>query len=163
MAPEIQLQDLHFASQQDLMRADIWSLALLMFVMINPNLPHPYFTEFEESGFPFSDKALSGFLKRQQLPCYDNKYQSIRITQWWQIDEAFKLCAKFVPSARPTAVEVLRLLEENEPEASLRLVNLAVNQTSSLTLESDGSNCCAFLALSICDRIANEVDLKVSY
>ena len=29
MAPEIMLEDLHFASQQDLMRADIWSLGTI--------------------------------------------------------------------------------------------------------------------------------------
>ena len=58
MAPEIMLEDLHFASQQDLMRADIWSLTLLMFAMINPNLPHPYFAEFERFGIPFSNKAF---------------------------------------------------------------------------------------------------------
>ena len=42
MAPEVQLGDLKMASQEDLERADIWSLGLLMYALINPNLSNPY-------------------------------------------------------------------------------------------------------------------------
>lgn len=97
MAPEIQLDDLKLAGQEDLKKADIWSLGLMMFSMINPNLSHPYCTEFEQSGVPFSEKVLKDSLRRHQLPSCDIKYESFRITQWWQIDEVFKLCAKFDP------------------------------------------------------------------
>ena len=137
---------------------DIWSLGLMMFAIINPNLTHPYSAEFERSGISFSDKALTDFLKRQELPCHDNKYEYFRITQWWQIEEVFKLCAKYDPRSRPTPAEALRLLDRNQPEASLRLVNLSVNQSSAQTPENDGTNCSAFLAMSICDRIVNEVN-----
>ena len=158
MAPEIYLENLRFAGQEDLKKADIWSLGLMMFAIINPNLTHPYSAEFERSGISFSDNALTDFLKRQELPCHDNKYEYFRITQWWQIEEVFKLCAKYDPRSRPTPAEALRLLDRNQPEASLRLVNLSVNQSSAQTPENDGTNCCAFLAMSICDRIVNEVN-----
>ena len=92
MAPEIQLEDLKLAGQEDLKKADIWSLGLMMFSMLNPNLSHPYCAEFERSGVPFSDKVLKDSLRRRQLPSHDMKYESFRTTQWWQIDEAFKLC-----------------------------------------------------------------------
>ena len=36
-------------------------------------------------------KALTDFLKWQELPCHDNKYEYFRITQWWQIKEVFSL------------------------------------------------------------------------
>ena len=89
-------------------------------IVINPNLTHPYSAEFERSGISFSDKALTDFLKRQQLPCHNSKYKSFRITQRWQIEEVFKLCAKFDPRSRPTPAEALRPLDRNQPEASLR-------------------------------------------
>ena len=50
MAPEIYLENLRFAGQEDLKKADIWSLGLMMFAIINPNLTHPYSAEFERSG-----------------------------------------------------------------------------------------------------------------
>lgn len=65
MAPEIYLQNFPFAGQEDLKKADIWSLGLMMFANINPNLTHPYSAEFERSGISFSDKTLTDFLKRQ--------------------------------------------------------------------------------------------------
>jgi len=71
MAPEIQLEDVKLADQEDLKKADIWSLGLIMFSMINPNLSHPYCAEFERSGVPFSDTVLIGSLRRRQLPSHD--------------------------------------------------------------------------------------------
>ena len=41
MAPEMQLNQLVFASQEDLKRADIWSLGLVMHTMINPDIGSP--------------------------------------------------------------------------------------------------------------------------
>lgn len=69
----------------------------MMFSMINPNLSHPYGAEFERSGVPFSEKALRDSLRRQQLLCHDIKYETFRITQWWQIEDVFKLCTKGRP------------------------------------------------------------------
>ena len=45
MAPEIKLEDLKLAGKEDLEKADIWSLGLMMFSMLNPNLSHPYCTD----------------------------------------------------------------------------------------------------------------------
>ena len=60
-----------------------------MFSMINPNLSHPYCTEFERFGVPFSDKVLKDSLRRRQLiTSHDVKYEYFRTIKWWQIDEA---------------------------------------------------------------------------
>ena len=92
MAPKIYSENLRFAGQEDLKKADIWSfIGLMMFAIINPNLTHPYSDEFERSGISFSDKALTDFLKRKELPCHDSKYEYFGITQWWQIEEVFSL------------------------------------------------------------------------
>jgi hypothetical protein len=54
MAPEIQVQKLKIASLEDPEKANIWSLELLMYSLINPNLEG----EFERASIPFSEKAL---------------------------------------------------------------------------------------------------------
>ena len=56
MAPEIQLEDLKWADHEDLKKADIWYLGLMMFSMINPNFSHAYCTEFER--FERSNRQL---------------------------------------------------------------------------------------------------------
>ena len=65
MDPEIHLEELALAGQEDLMKADIWSLGLTMFSIVNPNLSHPYVAEFEHCGTLFTDKALKDMLRRQ--------------------------------------------------------------------------------------------------
>ena len=55
MAPEICLENLRFTGQEDLKKADIWSLGLMMVFIINPTLTHPYSAEFDQSGISFSN------------------------------------------------------------------------------------------------------------
>lgn len=47
MALEIQLEELKSTDQEDLEKADIWSLGLLMYWLINPNLPSPCSGKFK--------------------------------------------------------------------------------------------------------------------
>jgi hypothetical protein len=47
MAPEIHLHRLFQAIQEDLKKADMWSLGLMMFTLLNPNLRSPYRAELE--------------------------------------------------------------------------------------------------------------------
>ena len=115
MAPELQLEELKIANQEDLEKADIWSLGLLVYSMINPNVSNPYRSEFERAGIPFSEKAMKDFLRGKQLPSHDDKYDSIRKTQWSQLANVFKSCAQFDPRSRPTAAEILHLLNNSQP------------------------------------------------
>ena len=50
MAPEIHLGQLFQANQDDLKKADMWSLGLVMYTMLNPNLRSPYRAEMERAG-----------------------------------------------------------------------------------------------------------------
>ena len=115
MAPEIQLEELKIARQEDLEKADIWSLGLLMYSLINPNLPNPYRREFEQAGIPFSVSAMKGVLRRKQLPRHDSKYENLLKSQWCQIEDVFNSCARFDAKSRPTAAEALRLLDNSNP------------------------------------------------
>ena len=115
MAPEIQLEELKMASQEDLQKADIWSLGLLVYLLINPNLTNPYRGEFEQAGIPFTQNAMKDLLRRKQLPSHDSKYADLRKSTWWQLEDVFKSCARFDPKSRPTAAEALRLLDNSQP------------------------------------------------
>ncbi len=58
MAPEMQLNQLDSASQDDLKRSDMWSLGLVMHAMMNPELGSPYRVEIEPTGVPDTQAAL---------------------------------------------------------------------------------------------------------
>ena len=81
MAPEILLENLKFAGQEDLKKADIWSLGIMMFSMISPNLSNPYRAEFKASGVPFSEKALIDSLREQKMAVPDVKFKVFRTSQ----------------------------------------------------------------------------------
>ena len=98
----------------------------------------------------------------------------LRVTEWWQLEETFNLCAKFESSLRPTALSVFETI--NEPEASLFVKKLEVSQNTVLEradfnvalglidsfeqpnlLENDGTNACTFLAIKIGDAVLDAV------
>ncbi|XP_028404026.1 probable myosin light chain kinase DDB_G0284661 [Dendronephthya gigantea] len=111
MAPEIHLNKIFQASQEDLKKTDIWSLGMVMYTLVNPNVPGPYFVEFGESGI-VTDAALQDLLKREVLPKHDLKYETVRSTQWKNMEEMFEQCCKFNPTDRPSATQLLRSFKE---------------------------------------------------
>lgn len=198
MAPEIHLQHFFQAGQEELRNADIWSLGMVMYTLINPNLGGPYRNEFEQLGVTNSEEAFKKNMKRQKLPEHDSKYEALRVTEWWQIEQAFKSCCTFDPTSRPSASHVLGLFNCNHPEQLFQLYPLSVSQATALEQHdhevamavnsansfdqgayidgsetspgfddlvmdvdpplSNGVNCCAFLALGVCDRFVQETE-----
>ena len=59
-------------------------------------------------------RSMRDLLRRKQLPSHDDKYDSIRKSQWSQLANVFKSCARFDPRSRPTAAEILRLLNNSQ-------------------------------------------------
>lgn len=51
-------------------------------------------------------------MKREILPNHDAKYENLRVTQQFQVEEAFQFCCTFDPEARPTATQVLYLFRK---------------------------------------------------
>ena len=102
MAPEILNGKLQKASIADLRKADVWSLGLLSFALINPNLSSPYRKVIEELGVEFSLDTMKEIMANQKLPVYDTKYESIRVTEWWQAEELFSRCCIFDSGLRPS-------------------------------------------------------------
>ena len=111
MAPEMQLNQLVSASQDDLKRADVWSLGLVMHNMVNSDIGSPYRVELEKFGISDTNAALKDLLKKRQLPQHGPKYELLRITSWWQIEDMFNQCAKFDATARPSTAELLSFIK----------------------------------------------------
>ncbi len=186
MAPEVHTGSLTTARMSDLKKTDIWSLGIIAYAMENPNLAHPYHKESEKLGLKFDNEITKHFMEKQQLPKHDTKYESLRVTEWWQV-EILKLCAKFDPDSRPLAADVLGKININDPEYSLLIKPLSVSQNSALEksdasianklqtsmptanvdrqiqLLDDGTNACTFLAIAICDTILNEYIVKLPH
>ena len=173
MAPEIHLRTLKIANQNDLKKTDIWSLGILAYAMINPNLENPYRKETGLLCYQLNMDIMKTIIQTQTLPRHDDKYK--RVAKWWQIEEIFNSCTKFDPTERPTTSEISEKMKFNNPEDSLVVSKLAVSQNSALEnadfefehrlqsgepdflgideriTGSDGTNACVFFVLKISD------------
>ena len=137
MAPEIINGKLQKASITDLKKTDVWSLGLLSFALINPNLSTPYHKVIKELDVEFSLDAMKEIMVNQRLPVYDNKYESIRVAEWWQAEELFSRCCTFDPDIRPSVDELVPIVNINDPEASLDITSLSLSQNSALEITNE--------------------------
>ena len=113
MAPEALCSDsLTSASMEDLKCMDVWSLGMVLFVLLNPDLHYPYQLELKESRATSPD-MLQAVLKRQilrkQLPRHSKKYEVARKSFWDNILKAHEVCAQFTD--RPSVKQVAELLD----------------------------------------------------
>ena len=183
MAPEMQLNQLVSASQDDLKRADVWSLGLVMHNMVNSDIGSPYRVELEKFGISDTNAALKDLLKKRQLPQHSPKYELLWITSWWQIEDMFNQCAKFDATARPSTAELLSFIDKSL-DNFFRRFPLSISQSTALEecdaqlaavlqdgmpslndqpvslLINDASNSCAFLSVGVCDRLLQNGDLR---
>ena len=102
MAPEIVNGQLQKAIITDLKKMDVWSLGILSFATINPNLSTPYSKVIEEIDVEVSLDPMKEIMANKKLPVYDDKYESIRVAEWWQGEELFSRCCTFDPDLRPS-------------------------------------------------------------
>lgn len=66
---------------------DIWFLDIIAYAMVNPNLTCPYRKESDSLGAVLSADSITGFMRQQLLPTHDPKYQTLRVTEWWRIED----------------------------------------------------------------------------
>ena len=176
MTPELYLETLKNAKQAYLLKRDIWSFGMVMYAMLNPNVISPYSKKIESTRVPFTKEVFQDILKKCCTPAHESKYENLRVSQWWQLEVAFKLCSNFMPNERPTTDQLINILAK-KPENQLILKSLAVSQSTalgnsdkqfaSLNIKksmahsvqgpaNDGTNCCSFLGLGICDKMLCE-------
>ncbi|CAB4001975.1 Tyrosine- kinase SPK-1 [Paramuricea clavata] len=179
MAPELKLNQITIANQEDLKRADMWSIGMVMHVLMNPELGCPYRAEAEQSGVPNTEAVVKNLLAKGRLPQHGTKYEKLRMNSWWQLEEIFNVSANFDPAARPSASRVLSIFNNHLSE-SFQCKKLALSQSTvvkqysrdaaakiqvnsyqsaceegHVPLLDDATNCCAFLSIGICNRLLN--------
>ena len=81
MAPELYLETLKNAKQADLLKCDIWSFGMVMYVMLNPNVISPYSKKIESTRVPFTKEVFQDILKKRCTPAHDSKYENLRVSK----------------------------------------------------------------------------------
>lgn len=117
MAPEVCRKTSSQMTLDQLKLTDVWSMAMIFFLLINLDKRYPYEEEIKDlktSGMSPTD-IMSSLFTNFKLPVYSKKYNELRaIRHWRNIEKAFLFSAKF--ANRPTANEVQSLLEEKSEE-----------------------------------------------
>ena len=191
MAPEAHLEATQPMNQEDLKRADIWSFAMIVYCLMNPDVNHPYEHSLSPDGKKESIESLKVCLEAKRLPQHGPEYEFLQLSEWWRLENAFKECAKFEPELRPSAHDLTAMLSKDKSlfTSVEHVLPLEVSQASSLceqdkiaaerlnsldaisseyendatAVDSDGTNSCAFLGLEIANQfLASQKPLEWS-
>ena len=131
MAPEFLNCSINSATTTDLIQGDIWSLGMLFFAIINPNLASPFMVEAncDPLFLDQPDNYIKNMMQQKIKPKMSPKYVKQRATNWSIINYLFHICTRFNPCERPSANVILQLLQQKDPF----LTALEVSQASALT------------------------------
>ena len=110
MAPELHLESADVLTQKDLVKADIWAFGLVMYCLLNPDVDHPYQPVFAEARMNECVESLKGLHKAKKLPPQRTKFESLVVSEWWQVEAAYKACAKFDPDESYNCQTVVHLV-----------------------------------------------------
>ena len=133
MAPEIHLEKIVKASQEKHKSADMWSLGMTMYTILNPSLSGPYKAEFEQQGIIVKEAAFKKTIERQTLPKMHEKNEVLQVTQVWQIHSAFKSFCVFDPKFGLSASKVLDIFQRNDAYSNtFQLFPLSASQATVL-------------------------------
>ena len=166
MAPE-QFKSSSCASQDQLMKMDIWQLGMIFFCLLNPNLETPFQMEYEEQGGPGVDvrQLICDILSARQKPRMSLEYEAQRVLYWSCLEEAYTMCTHHKPDERADLVVLADLLKEGDSRISI--LPLSVSQSSAicnfdaqiaagknpLRPKNDGTGSCVFLGLKMAYEI----------
>lgn len=111
MAPEAFGANGLRATINDLQKMDIWSFAMVMFHILNPNVRYPYASELANM-----DAGLDGFemmrriYRMEKLPTCDTKYIHLQQSVWLPLMNLYSECAIFDVTSRPSTSDIVRRL-----------------------------------------------------
>ena len=147
-------------------KADIWSLGMVFFCLINPGSKVPFNKEARKaSKLNNWNHFMKARISEGKIPQGDVRYELLQATAWIQVYQAFVSCLKVSPTERPSLQDMKVLLKE---KIQPRSYPLSVHQGSALedahTLNldyfqcpaNDGTNACVFLAIKIGEFIMNK-------
>ncbi|CAB4037164.1 Hypothetical predicted protein, partial [Paramuricea clavata] len=84
---------------------------------MNPELGCPYRAEAEQLGVPDTEAVVKNLLAKGRLPQHGTKYEKLRMTSWWQLEEIFNVSTNFDPVARLSAARVLSIFNNHLSES----------------------------------------------
>ena len=179
MAPEIMIEEciLQTAGIEDLKRIDIWVAVMMLFVLLNPDQRYPLQKDIKllkaNTGnvfVPNAEHLLKKFLIDKRLPMSSAKYNMAQQACYYQrLRYIFQQNMKYDPERHCTASPILPMLQFNEeivyePPEVLQTTVLEENDleiaisgetvTSTKIPETDGTNACTYLTLSIIDALS---------
>lgn len=157
--------------EEDLKRADIWSLGMTLFCLVNPAFKIPYFKEARESGNIRNwDTFLLHKVSNYCVPEEDNMYNSIKATEWISVQESSMMCLKGNPNERPSLGEVKTKLGETILSLSFPLKihqGSAFEDAYPTAIEgaffeplNDGNNACVFFACKLSELILHKSKIE---
>ncbi|CAB3989984.1 Mitogen-activated kinase kinase kinase A [Paramuricea clavata] len=161
----------------DLKAIDVWSLGMVFFNLLNPDLKHPYQREITSA----RPKNVMEFLEHLVVsnncgPQHSDKYSIKQATDWIPIWNTHKRCTSVNSSNRPKINEIVQDLERKEVLDRCQDIPLSVSQNSILEeitmhttshfeddneiiISNDRTNSCSFLSVNFLDIAALAEDV----
>lgn len=175
MAPEIFNPSKGFiASLNDLKAVDVWALGMVFFMLLNPDLDHPFSVELRNArGKGTSGREIVAMqFEKSNLPTSSPKYQIQQASDWLVIEDLTKKCLCFNPRERVTAQDICEYLKHDDVSFPCRNITLKCSQSTAAeqffdlnasircgeNIPNDGTNSCAFLSVLIMDKLISEGD-----
>ena len=115
MAPEIHTHDGRTSfGLEDLKRTDIWSISMVFFLLLNPDMKYPYFDDVNnlvKAGVSGMEAIMKNIVSKNKLPAHSSKYEVLRKTRWSTVLKTFDTCCSLISHRRPSAEEILSHLQ----------------------------------------------------
>lgn len=177
MSPEILRNNLGRASLEDLKKVDAWALGMVIFSIINPDLPCPFYADLADTCFANLREAILVIMRQGLTPTMTEKYIVERSTVWYHLLPLYVHLCQMDPRSRWSSQVANEFLKNSFAESSA-LYPLSVSQETALEEsdrrkainlhfglslatdkpENDGSGACAFLCCEIADEIHSTVN-----
>ena len=98
-------------SLDQLKACDVWSLGMIIFVLLNPELEFPYQCELDQlpqkTQFDSLKNEVARRLGKNMLPAWSVKYSKLQSTVWWEMEGILNKCAMFCPTNRPKVLKIV--------------------------------------------------------
>ena len=159
------------ASQDDLYRADIWSLGILLFALINPDLSFPYENDFEACPGEQWTVVLKKKLATRKRPTMSPVYNNLQQSTWKPILELIDSCLQFEPNERPSTKMLLPSIAEmmsikvdfRSQDEAQETYDKEIALGNDITCPKNiGNNACSFLSISIIDNLFCETEFSTN-
>ena len=112
MASELFTSEGEPMSLDQLKACDVWSLGMITFLLLNPDLEFPYQYELDQLPQKNIDSLKNEVARRlgkNMLSAWSVKYSKLKSTVWWEMEGILNECAMFCPTNRPKVLKIVQL------------------------------------------------------